>query len=163
MPEWICVYEPYMHINEVDSTGAVVGTMPVYRYLRYVDERLRGKDLVCYNGEYYICWSSVRYGGANSDMSSDRHAELRNLYGPRMEGKLPKGFVSAGIAEFSGEDTIPRGTLSCNKDALEVFVNPDVPDVVLVSAVWHTAPDPKTGDGTHTGYDVYFRYDCPFA
>lgn len=37
MPEEIYVYEMYMHINQVDSAGNVVGTMPVYRYSQYVD------------------------------------------------------------------------------------------------------------------------------
>lgn len=54
IPEWVYVYQEVTTDGTVDETGALTRTDPHGAYARYVDRRLRGKDLVCYRGEYYI-------------------------------------------------------------------------------------------------------------
>ena len=163
MPEWIYVYHEVMTDGTVDATGTLNRTDPHNTYVRYVDARLRGKDLVCYNGEYYISmWSAEPYGDF-PDVSNEFINTMESAYGIRIEGDAPDGFVSAGIAEFSGYDTIPRGTLSSNEGAYEVYVNPNKPDVILVATQWKTAPAGENGETNHSGFNVYIRYDCPLA
>ena len=131
--------------------------------MRYVDIRLRGKDIVCYNGEYYISMWSAESTGDSPDVSNEYFDTMEGIYGIRIEGDAPDGFVSAGIAEFSGHDTIPRGALTSNEGAYEVYVNPNEPDVILVSTQWHTAPVGENGEKDHSGFNVYIRYNCPLA
>ena len=161
MPEWVYVYHEVSTDGKVDATGTLNRTEPHNAYVRYVDERLRGKDLVCYNGEYYISmWSAQDYGSA-PDVSHEYYDKMENTYGIRIEGDAPAGFASVGIAEFSGNDTIPRGMLVSNAGAYEVYANPGDPDVVLVATTWVTAPVGENGETNHSGFNVYIRYDCP--
>ncbi|MBO5128956.1 MAG: hypothetical protein J6B95_01235 [Oscillospiraceae bacterium] len=163
MPEWIYVYHEVSTDGKVDATGTLNRTEPHNAYVRYVDARLRGKDLVCYNGEYYISmWSAADYG-TYPDVNHEYYEKMENTYGIRTEGDAPAGFVSAGITEFSGYDTIPRGALVSNEGEYEVYVNPTDPDVVLVATKWHTAPVGEKGETNHSGFNVYIRYDCPIA
>ena len=162
-PEWVYVYQEVLTDGTVDATGTLNRTEPHGAYVRYVDERIRGKDLVCYNGEYYISlWSAVSYGNY-PDVSSDYYNKMESTYGIRIEGEALDGFVSAGIAEFSGHDTIPSGTLASNESASEVYVNPNEPDVILVPTKWYTAPIGENGETNHSGYNVYIHYNCPLA
>lgn len=163
MPEWIYVYHEVSTDGNVDATGTLNRTEPHNAYVRYVDERLRGKDLVCYNGEYYISmWSAQDYG-STPDVSHEYYDEMESAYGIRIEGDAPAGFASVGIAEFSGNDTIPRGMLVSNEGAYEVYADPNNPDVVLVATKWHTAPVGENGETSHSGFNVYIRYNCPWA
>lgn len=163
IPEWIYVYHEVMTGGTVDSTGTLTRTDPHNAYARYVDERLRGKDLVSYNGDYFISMWSAQCYGDNPDVSKEYFASMESAYGIRLEGDAPDGFVSVGIAEFSGNDTIPHGILSSNQGAHEVFVNPNEPDVILVSTQWHTASLGENGETRHEGFNVYIRYDCPLT
>ena len=163
MPEWVYVYHEVSTDGKVDATGTLNRTEPHNAYVRYVDERLRGKDLICYNGEYYISmWSAQDYGSA-PDVSHEYYDKMENTYGIRIEGDAPAGFASVGIAEFSGNDTIPRGMLVSNEGSYEVYADPNKPDVVLVATKWHTAPVGENGETSHSGFNVYIRYDCPLA
>ena len=163
MPEWVYVYHEVSTDGKVDATGTLNRTEPHNAYVCYVDERLRGKDLVCYNGEYYISmWSAQDYSSA-PDVSHEYYDKMENTYGIRIEGDAPAGFASVGIAEFSGNDTIPRGMLVSNEGAYEVYADPNKPDVVLVETKWHTAPVGENGETSHSGFNVYIRYDCPLA
>ena len=163
MPEWIYVYHEVSTDGNVDATGTLNRTEPHNAYVRYVDERLRGKDLVCYNGEYYISmWSAQDYG-STPDVSHEYYDKMESTYGIRIEGDAPVGFASVGIAEFSGNDTIPRGMLVSNEGAYEVYADSNNPDVVLVATKWHTAPVGENGETSHSGFNVYIRYDCPWA
>lgn len=163
MPEWVYVYHEVSTDGKVDATGTLNRTEPHNAYVRYVDERLRGKDLVCYNGEYYISmWSAQDYG-STPDVSHEYYDKMESTYGIRIEGDAPVGFASVGIAEFSGNDTIPRGMLVSNEGAYEVYADPNNPDVVLVATKWHTAPVGENGETSHSGFNVYIRYDCPWA
>ena len=148
-PEWIYVFQ-----DAEDQSSDTAN------YVRYVDERLRGRDLISVNGQLYMSmWSAEDYG-EEPDVPADFYKQIESSYGIRIEGNAPTGFVSTGKAEFSGYDTIPRGKLACNKQAAEVFVNPNAPDVVLLATRWHTAnPDSSQGEILHEGYDVYLRYD----
>lgn len=87
---------------------------------------------------------------------------MKSIYGIRIEGDVPDGFISVGAAEFSGDDTIPRGKLACNVGAYDVYANPDDPDIVLLPTYWHTHTQEEGKDTQHEGYNVYIRYDCPF-
>lgn len=163
MPEWIYVYHEVSTDGNVDATGTLNRTELHNAYVRYVDERLRGKDLVCYNGEYYISmWSAQDYG-STPDVSHEYYDKMESTYGIRIEGDAPVGFASVGIAEFSGNDTIPRGMLVSNEGAYEVYADPNNPDVVLVATNWHTAPVGENGETSHSGFNVYIRYNCPWA
>ena len=163
MPEWVYVSQEVLTDGTVDSTGTLNRTDPHNAYVRYVDIRLRGKDLVCYNGEYYISMWSASPGGEFPDVSIEYYNTMESNYGIRIEGNAPDGFVSVGIAEFSGNDTIPHGTLVSNEGAYEVFADPNNPDVVLVATKWHTAPVGENGETNHSGFNIYIRYDCPLA
>ena len=163
VPEWVYVYQEVMTDGTVDATGTLNRTDPHNAYVRYVDIRLRGKDIVCYNGEYYISMWSAESTGDSPDVSNEYFDTMEGIYGIRIEGDAPDGFVSAGIAEFSGHDTIPRGALTSNEGAYEVYVNPNEPDVILVSTQWHTAPVGENGEKDHSGFNVYIRYNCPLA
>lgn len=161
MPEWIYVYHEVRTNGAVDITGTFIPTEPHNAYVRYVDERLRGADLVCVDGDYYISlWSAKTYGD-NPDISNERYETTESTYAIRIEGEPPYGFVSAGIAEFTGYDTVPKGKLASNESASEVYVNPSNRDIIYVSTTWHTSP--ATGETFHKGYNVYVKYDCPFA
>ena len=163
MPEWVYVYHEVSTDGTVDATGTLNRTEPHNAYVRYVDVRLRGKDLVCYNGEYYISmWSAQDYGDY-PDVSHEYYDKMESTYGIRIEGDAPDGFASVGVAEFSGNDTIPRGMLASNEGAYEVYANPDDPDVVLAATKWNTAPVGENGETSHSGFNVYIRYDCPWA
>lgn len=161
--EWVYVCHEVTTDGTVDASGTLNRTEPHFAYVRYVDRRLRGKDLVCYNGAYYISMWSARTYEPDPDVSTEYYDEMDKTYGIRMEGEAPEGFTSAGIAEFSGHDTIPQGTLSCNRGAYEIYVNPNAPEVVLVAARWFTAPVGENGETSHNGFDVYILYDCPLA
>lgn len=163
MPEWVYVYHEVSTDGKVDATGTLNRTEPHNAYVRYVDERLRGKDLVCYNGEYYISmWSAQDYDNT-PDVSHEYYDKMESTYGIRIEGEPPVGFASVGIAEFSGNDTIPRGMLVSNEGAYEVYADSNNPDVVLVATKWHTAPVGENGETSHSGFNVYIRYNCPLA
>ena len=107
-------------------------------------------------------WSAQDYG-STPDVSHEYYDKMESTYGIRIEGEPPAGFASVGIAEFSGNDTIPRGVLVSNEGAYEVYADSNNPDVVLVATKWHTAPVGENGETSHSGFNVYIRYDCPWA
>ena len=163
VPEWVFVYHEVTADGTLDEHGVLNRTEPHGAYVRYVHGRLRGRDLVCYNGAYYISmWSAYTYGD-HPDVTHEYYDKMERSYGIRIEGEAPKGFISVGVAEFSGHDTIPRGDLVCNMGAYEIFANPGEPDVVLVTTRWYSTPIGEGGETSHTGFDVYIRYDCPLA
>lgn len=163
IPEWIYVYHEVRTDGTVDGTGTLKDTPPHDAYVRYVDERLRGRDLICYEGTYYTSlWNATSYGD-EPDVTQEEFDTIDRLYGPRIEGNVPEGFVLAGTAEFSGYETVPVGRLASNKEAAKVYYNPDDPDVIFVETHWFTAPEQEGGgEVRHEGFDVYMRYDCPF-
>lgn len=161
VPEWVYVYHEVTTNGEVDSSGTLIRTEPHYAYVRYVDERLRGKDLVSYNGEYYISMWSAEYYGDTPDVSKEYYDSMESTYGIRLEGDAPNGFDSAGVTEFCGFDTIPRGVLSSNQGSYEVFVSENEPNILLVATEWYTAATDEDGETKHVGFNVYVKYDCP--
>ncbi len=163
IPEWIYVYHEVRTNGAVDSSGTLIPADPHDAYVRYVDERLRGADLVCLDGEYYISmWSAKPYGDY-PDVTSEYYDAMESTYGIRIEGEAPESFVFAGTTEFSGYDTVPRGNLVGNEGEFEVYINPDDTNVILVSTFWHTAAANENGETRHEGFNIYIKYDCPFA
>ena len=81
IPEWIYVYQEVRTDGTVDETGTLVSTPPHNAYTRYVDERLRGKKLVCFDGNYYISmWrsmSSTEYRSREPCRTASRSREQR--------------------------------------------------------------------------------------
>ena len=129
--------EPYWVYVKVQTNGEE----DKYEYFRFVDEEIRGKDYVCANGVLYV-------SGWTADYKTDARD---NVFGDiRIEGDLPKGFVSAGRAEFSGYDTVPEGALSSNTGSEEIFISESDDSVVLVPTTWHTY-----GNVRHKGFNVY--------
>lgn len=163
VPEWVYVYQEVLTDGTVDATGTLNRTEPHDAYVRYVDERIRGKDIVCYNGNYYISMWSADVDGNYPDVSSEYYNTMESAYGIRIEGNVLDGFVSAGVAEFLGYDTIPSGMLTSNESASEIYANSDNQEVILVSTEWYTAPIGENGETNHSGYNVYIHYDCPLA
>ena len=162
-PEWIYVYHEVRTNGAVDSTGTIIPAEPHNAYVRYVDERIRGAHLLFIDGNHYISmWSAQDYGSF-PDVSHEYYEKMETTYGIRIEGDVPNGFTSIGIAEFSGNDTIPRGMLSSNVGAYEIYADPSNPDVILVATTWHTAPVGETGETNHFGFNIFIRYDCPLA
>ncbi len=161
-PEWVYVYHEVRTDGTVDSTGTLTSTPPHGAYVRYVDERLRGKDLICYNGKYYISMWSAEYFGDNPDVTREYYDEMDSLHGVRIEGTAPDGFVPAGTAEFTGNDTVPTGTLASNVEASAVYYDPNDPTVIFAETHWFTATAEENGETRHDGFNVYILYDCPF-
>ena len=157
IPEWIYVYQEVRTDGTVDETGTLVSTPPHNAYTRYVDERLRGKKLVCFDGNYYISMWSAWYSGEDPDVIEAYYEKIYEQYGIQIEGAVPDGFTLAGTAAFSGDDTVPKGTLASNEGEVEVYYDASNPEVILVEAHWFTV------QGAHDGFDVYILYDCPFA
>ncbi len=158
IPEWAYVYHTvYNSVTYYDPETKETYTYPPESYyFLYVDVRLRGKDLVNYNGEMYISLWSATYYGENPDITEEYYNFMENKYDIRIEGDLPEGFILAGTRIFTGYDTIPKESLGTNKyKKSEIYYNPNDPDVILVSATWHSA------NGEHRGFDTYIRYDCP--
>lgn len=157
IPEWIYVYQEVRTDGTVDETGTLVSTPPHNAYTRYVDERLRGKKLVCFDGNYYISMWSAWYSGEDPDVIEAYYEKIYEQYGIQIEGAVPDGFTLAGTAAFSGDDTVPKGTLASNEGEVEVYYDASNSEVILVEARWFTV------QGAHDGFDVYILYDCPFA
>lgn len=162
VPEWVYVYHEVTTDGTLDALGHLTRTEPHDAYVRYVDQRLRGKDLLCCQGELYISMWSADYYGEDPDVSEAYYDEMEERFGLRIEGDAPDGFVSVGIATFSGDDTIPSGTLSSNQGQAEVYCSPNEPDVALVRTHWFTSTKEEGGETRHEGFDVYIRYDAPF-
>lgn len=49
--EWVYVYQKVTTAGTADEHGTLNSTAPHGAYAWYADVRLRGKDLICYNGE----------------------------------------------------------------------------------------------------------------
>lgn len=162
-PEWVYVYQEVLTDGTVDETGTLNRCEPHPAYVRYVDSRLRGRDLICRNGAYYISMWSAECYGSDPDVSRERYDELEARYGVRIEGAVPDGFAYAGSAVFTGKDTIPTGQLASNTGEVAVYDAPADPDVLLVETDWVTAPAAGSHETRHEGFNVYLRYDGPFA
>lgn len=161
IPEWVYVCHEVRTTGEVDASNTLIPAEPHDAYVRYVDKRLRGKDLISYEGQLYISMWSVDCWNDEPDVSKEFHNEIRTQYGNRLEdGEVPEGFVSIGVTEFSGLDTIPQGELVSNQDELEVLANPQDERVLLVETQWYTAVYENGMLPLH-GYDVYIRYAGP--
>lgn len=162
VPEWVYVYHEVRTDGTVDAAGTLKNTPPHNAYVRYVDERLRNKDLVCYQGKYYISmWSADCHGDA-PDVTREYYDKMDSLYGKRIEGTVPNGFELAGTAVFAGNDTVPTGSLASNEGEAAVYYDPNDPAVILVETHWFTATAEENGETRHEGYTVYILYDCPF-
>ncbi|MBQ2866063.1 MAG: hypothetical protein IJE90_06075 [Clostridia bacterium] len=135
-PEWIYVY------SEMRNA-----------YVCYVDQRLRGSDIICYNGEYYISMRNAHYSSSAPAVTKEYYVKMDNKYGRYIDGYLPDGFELAGEAVFTGKDTVPTGALASNDRSGEVYYSTNDPDVLLME-------DEKM---LNPRYYVYIRYDCPFA
>lgn len=160
-PEWIYVYHEVRTDGTVDETGTLRTTPPHDAYVRYVDERLRGKDLICYRGKYYISMWTASTGSDHPDVTQEYFDQVNGLYGKRIEGVLPDGFVLAGATTFTGNDTLPTGALASNTSAAPVYYNPDDATVLLKETHWFTATAEEKVETQHNGYCVYMLYDCP--
>ena len=143
MPEWV-----YVHQQVYNN---ITGETPM-KYVRYVDQAIRGKDFVCVHNALYVSLWSI-----SPDEAPELYSRAEETYGIRIEGDAPEGFISLGNTDFSGHDTIPAGTLASNTGTEEALQNPAAPDILLVSTAWHTAPD-ENGEQRHTGWNVYIRY-----
>lgn len=155
IPEWVYVHQQVTIGDTLDETGSIPTVAPYMAYLRYVDASIRGMHFVCYQDQLYVSmWSaSSRY------VDAEVYDLIREQYDLRIEGETVEGFSLVGTAEFTGLDTIPKGDLSSNTENAQVYANPAVPDVLLVSTSWYTATKEEQGETLHTGFNVYVRCD----
>lgn len=130
-------------------------------FVRYVDERLRGRDLLSIDGALYISLWSADCSAAEPDAAQALCDGAMDRYGVRLAGAAPEGFASVGTAAFSGYDTVPSGALASNTGAAEVYRSAAEPEVALVKTHWYTAAE--GGQARHDGFDVYVRYSGPLC
>ena len=148
----------YVHMRIYQSTGeSRIG------YLRYVDEHLRGKHFIRYNGQLYIRLVHARtYGEPPYDVDKALKEQVERDYGVVTTDTLPEGFVSVGEPVFTGYDTLPAEELSSNERVTDVLANPDVPEVILTPYTWYSAGD-GNGEMRHDDYMVFALYSGPLA
>jgi len=151
MPEWVYVRQEVRTTGEVDASGTLIPAEPHDAYVRYVDARLRGRDLVAYNGQLYVSLWTAMDGDTDETLQQSAKAQ----YGLRTE-TLPDGFASVGAAAFTGLDTIPEGTLAANIDDAQIYANAEQSELLFVSTVWYTAPD--ADEIRHDGWNTYILY-----
>lgn len=159
MPEWIYVFRLYYNRNRRDPETNKLDSGDEYGYIKYVDVRLSGRDLLCYKGEYYISLASARYRyyeGYQDITEEYYNAMARAFGGTRVEENPRYSFELIGQTTFAGFETIPEGDLACNFGVRNVYES-GVTDLLLVSNAW------VDGKKVCRGYDVYVRYDCPLA
>lgn len=158
MPEWIYVFRLYYNRNRRDPETNKLDPGDDYGYIKYVDTRLSGRELLCYKGEYYISLNSVKYEDYRTytDITEEYYNAMVSIYGERFEGNPKYGFELIGQTTFTGFETVPKGDLACNFGVRNVYKS-GVTDLLLVSNAW------TQGKKVCRGYDVYVRYDCPFA
>lgn len=156
VPEWAYVYLIVHTDGTVDETGSLVYTPLHHAYARFVDERLRGNDFICYNGTYYMYMHVAEWYGDDPDVSREDYERIDSQYGILVEGAVPEGFVYAGRTAFTGHDTIPTGSLASNREEAGVYYDPDDPAVILFGN--HGYVLDENGHTQHDGFDVYIRY-----
>lgn len=161
-PECIYVYQEVTTNGKTDASNTMINTEPHFAYLRYVDIRLRGKSIVKYNSSYYISmWSADDYSDT-PDVTEEYYNSVFNIYDVRIEGEAPEGFEFVGKTDFSGDETVPKDNMTSNKGKLDLFADPDNPDIILLSTEWYTHTSTEKKETLHKGFDVYIKYQCPF-
>lgn len=160
MPEWVYVYQEVYTNGQVDASGTLERTEPHMAYVRYVDERIRGRDFVSVEGEIYISlWSAQTYGD-RPDVRPEAYDTALERWDIRIEeARAPEGLQILGTAAFSGWDSVPQGKLFSNTGTETVAVLPDTDEVVFVSTEWYTAAADENGETRHTGWNVYIRWE----
>lgn len=161
IPEWVYVYHEVRTDGTVDEHGTLTQTEPHKAYVRYVDQRLRGKHLLRCNGKLYISMWDAAFYEECPDADEELYNTIRDCYGIRIENEVPDGFSFIGTANFSGHDTIPRLELSSNDTEADVYANPDNTDFLFVSTHWFTATDEEKSETRHDGFDIYILYTGP--
>ena len=139
-PLWDYVRQPWY---SSDSEGKPSGMI----YQRYVDENLRGKHFVRYNGQLYI---RLIHGWMPpyEDVDSKLCDRIERTYGVSVTA-LPEGFVAVGEPVFTGDDTLPMVERGTNEPVEAIYANPDVPEILLTP--------------TRNGYLVMILYTGPLA
>ncbi len=120
-PLWVYVRQPLYH-----STGE---GDPFWVYHRYVDEDLRGKHFVRYNGQLYIRLIHGRMP-PYEDVDSELCDRIERTYGVSVTA-LPEGFAAVGEPVFTGDDTLPMVERGTNEPVEAIYANPDVPEILL--------------------------------
>ena len=156
IPEWVYLYQTCYNQWTREYYPA---------YVRYVEETLRGLELLRYNGQLYARLLDVDY--LLLDPAYQKDAELvkrfdgaDTRYGWRFEGIAPESFSPLGITVFDGYDTIPSSELGVNSHwGEQVWGSSTEPDVLLVEDSWSTHMSQESGETRHDGFQVYIRFD----
>ncbi len=155
LPEHIYLYLETQYNGQVNPiSGSLEQTEPHMAYMRFADLRIRGKDLISYQGRLYISLWSLARGDADPALLE----KTESAYGPMIEGAVPAGFIPVGTADFAGYDTWPAGALSSNEPGLNVWADPENPDILLVATSWFTATAAENGETRHEGFNLYIPY-----
>lgn len=148
MSEWIYVE------HEIKRTGT---TDEFYSgYVRYVDENIRGKNFINYNGNIYVL---MYHAECPTDIEKSVYDEVENTYGLQIEASDVEGFTPVGTTVFEGFDVIPYDNFGSNshQKTQQIYANSNIENVILVSSTWNTS------SGTHDGFEVYIKSNFEYT
>lgn len=148
MPEWIYVKQETKLIGTADDF--YIG------YVRYVDESIRGKEFIIYDGAIYVSMLSAEYP---SVVDKALYDEIDSTYGRVIAASSVDGFLLVGTTAFEGFDVIPYNDFGSNTHQKEeqIYANPDNENVILLSTSW------ETSSGVQAGFDVYIKTDYNYT
>ena len=156
VPEWVYLYQTCYNQWTREYYPA---------YVRYVEETLRGLELLRCNGQLYARLLDIDYLLLDSAYQRDaalvkRFDDADTRYGWRFEGAAPAGFSPLDVTVFDGYDTIPSSELGVNSlGKRQVWRSSAEPDVLLVEDSWYTHTSQESGQTRHDGFQVYIRFD----
>lgn len=148
MPEWIYVE------HEIKRIGTTDEFYP--GYVRYVDENIRGKNFINYNGNIYVL---MYHAECPTDIEESVYDEVENSYGLKIEASGVDGFTPIGTTVFEGFDVIPYESFGSNshQKTQQIYANANIENVILVSSTWCTS------FGTHDGFEVYIKSNFEYT
>jgi len=140
IPEWIYVYQA-----KADA--------PRGAYVRYVDERIRGKAFIRYNGRLYIDMYSAPFDEGDREL----YDIIQDLYGFRLERDAVADFSLVGETVFEGYDSLPKNSFGSNTlpTPERLYANAQQPEVIFSRTTWYTATAQENGETPHFGFSVY--------
>lgn len=141
-PEWVYVYqECYDQRKQAFYMG----------YVRYVEEVLRGLNLVRYQGTVYVFLNDTYYLPYQTDVDPEDQARYDAVPYASVLKEPPAGFAPVGKTVLDEYDLVPVSELgSNNMPGRQVLANPAEPDILLLRNYWSGLKGPD--------YWVFVRY-----
>lgn len=141
-PEWVYVYqECYNQQTREYYMG----------YVRYVEEVLRGLNLVRYQGEVYVFLNDTYYLPYYTGVAPEDQARYDAVPYDSILREFPAGFEPVGKTVLDEYDLAPVSELGSNNlPGRQVLANPAEPDILLLRNYWSGLKGPD--------YWVFVRY-----